>query len=52
MPNVIGLPAMDALALLENMGLKVRFKGAGVVRNQSIIKGEKVKRNQVVVLTI
>jgi cell division protein FtsI (penicillin-binding protein 3) len=52
MPDVVGLPAMDALALLENMGLKVRLQGVGVVKNQSIIKGEKVKRNQVVVLTI
>ena len=52
MPDVVGLPAMDALALLENMGLKVKLQGVGVVRNQSIIKGEKVKRNQVVVLDI
>ncbi len=52
MPDVVGLPAMDALALLENMGLKVKLQGVGVVRNQSIIKGEKIKRNQVVVLDI
>ena len=52
MPNVVGLPAMDALALLENMGLKVRLEGVGVVKGQSIEKGIKVKRNQVVVLEI
>ncbi|MFK7783341.1 penicillin-binding protein [Psychroserpens sp.] len=51
MPNVIGLPAMDALALLENMGLKVKLQGVGVVKNQSITKGIKIKPNQVVVLT-
>lgn len=51
MPNVIGLPAMDALALLENMGLKVKLEGVGVVKNQSITKGIKIKPNQVVVLT-
>lgn len=52
MPNVVGLPAMDALALLENMGLKVKLLGIGVVKNQSITKGVKVKPNQVVVLNI
>ena len=52
MPDVVGLPAMDALALLENMGLKVKFQGAGVVKNQSITKGVKVKPNQIVELDI
>lgn len=52
MPDVTGLPAMDALALLENMGLKVKLQGVGLVKNQSISKGVKVKPNQIVVLTI
>lgn len=50
MPNVKGLPAMDALALLENMGLRVKISGSGIVKNQSINKGIKVKKNQTVVL--
>ena len=50
MPSVIGLPAMDALALLENMGLKVKMQGVGTVKSQSINKGIKVKRNQIIVL--
>lgn len=50
MPDVKGLPAMDALALLENMGLKVKLSGSGIVKNQSINKGIKVKKNQTVVL--
>ena len=50
MPNVIGLPSMDALALLENMGLKVKVDGVGVVKNQSINKGIKVSKNQKVVI--
>lgn len=50
MPNVKGLPAMDALALLENMGLKVKLSGSGIVKTQSINKGIKVKKNQTVVL--
>ncbi|WP_203256713.1 penicillin-binding protein [Hyunsoonleella ulvae] len=52
MPNVVGLPAMDAVALLENMGLKVGFKGAGIVKKQSIAKGQKIKKNQKVILEI
>ena len=50
MPNVIGLPSMDAVALLENMGLKVKVAGVGVVKNQSINKGIKVSKNQKVVI--
>ena len=50
MPSVKGLPAMDAVALLENMGLKVKLSGSGIVKNQSIDKGVKVKKNQTVVL--
>ena len=51
MPNVVGLPAMDALALLENMGLKVEMEGVGTIRSQSVNKGNKVQPNQVIVLT-
>ncbi len=50
MPNVVGLPTMDALALLENIGLKVKIKGVGTVKSQSINKGNKVKPNQIVVI--
>nr|WP_321233023.1 penicillin-binding protein [uncultured Psychroserpens sp.] len=50
MPDVVGLPTMDALALLENMGLKVKMEGVGVVKSQSITKGDKVKPNQIIVL--
>ena len=50
MPDVIGLPAMDAVALLENMGLKVKISGVGEVKKQSIDKGVKVKPNQIVEL--
>lgn len=52
MPDVTGMPAMDALALLENMGLKVKIEGVGIVKKQSIEKGIKVKRNQIVTLNI
>ena len=52
MPNVVGMPAMDALALLENMGLNVKIQGVGIVKAQSVEKGIKVKKNQTVVLEI
>ncbi|WP_417213361.1 penicillin-binding protein [Bizionia sp.] len=50
MPNVVGLPAMDAIALLENMGLNVKAEGVGQVKIQSITKGEKIKKNQIVTI--
>ncbi len=52
MPNVIGMPAMDAISLLENLGLKVKLEGIGMVKKQSIEKGIKIKRNQIVTLNI
>ncbi len=53
MPNLIGLPAMDALALLENMQVKVKVKleGSGIVKKQSIEQNIKLKNNQTVVLS-
>ena len=52
MPNLVGLPAMDALVLLENMqvDIKVKIDGNGIVKEQSINKDTKLKNNQLVVL--
>ena len=52
MPNLVGMPAMDALVLLENMQVNVRVKldGNGVVKAQSVNKNTKLKDNQIVVL--
>ena len=52
MPNVVGMPVMDALSLLENMGLSVVVSGKGKVKNQSIPAGEKIKNNQKVALSL
>jgi cell division protein FtsI (penicillin-binding protein 3) len=52
MPNVVGMPAMDALSLLENLGLSVRINGEGKVKNQSIPAGQKIKNNQQVALSL
>ena len=53
MPNLVGMPAMDAVVLLENMQIDVRVKleGNGVVKAQSVDKNTKLKNNQTVVLT-
>lgn len=53
MPNVIGLPAMDALALLENMQVKIKVKleGRGIVKKQSIEENIKLRNNQIVILS-
>lgn len=52
MPNVVGMPAMDALALLENMqvDVKVKLDGSGLIKTQSVNKNTKLKNNQTVVL--
>lgn len=52
MPSVVGLPTMDAIPLLENMGLKVKVNGTGIIKSQSVEKGEKVQKNQTIVLNI
>lgn len=41
-PNVINMGLKDAIYLLENTGLKVRFKGRGSVKSQSIAPGSRV----------
>ena len=38
-PNVYGMTGMDALSLLENIGLKVKLSGMGRVKSQSLKKG-------------
>jgi cell division protein FtsI (penicillin-binding protein 3) len=51
-PNVKGMSGMDAVALLENLGLKVRFRGSGKVKTQSINSGEKLVKNQTIILEL
>ncbi|MCT4699837.1 penicillin-binding protein [Tenacibaculum haliotis] len=52
MPKVLGMSGMDAVALLENMGLKVEFSGMGKVTEQSINKGLKVAKGATVYLKL
>ena len=52
MPNVKGMPAMDAIVLLENLGLKVKVIGKGKVVKQSIEKGQRFNKKQIVTLEL
>lgn len=49
-PNVIGFPLSDALYLLENSGLNVRFHGRGSVKSQSLPPGKPVIKGATIVL--
>ena len=51
-PNVEGMSGMDAIALLENIGLKVKFSGIGKVNYQSIKKGEKLVKGTTIILKL
>ncbi|HDJ32738.1 MAG TPA: PASTA domain-containing protein [Bacteroidetes bacterium] len=49
-PNVVEMGLQDALYLLEKQGLRVRVKGRGKIRNQSIPPGTPVKPGQEILL--
>lgn len=51
-PNLKGMDAMDAVALLENLGATVILKGKGKVKDQSITAGTRVKTNDKIILTL
>lgn len=51
-PNVKGMPAMDALLILERMGLNVKIKGKGKVVRQSIKSGSQVIKKQEIILEL
>ena len=51
-PNVVGLPAMDAVSLLENRGVQVQLIGSGHVKSQSIAPGKKIQNNTRIILEL
>jgi cell division protein FtsI (penicillin-binding protein 3) len=51
-PNVKGMSGMDAVALLENLGLKVKAIGVGKVKNQSIQAGQGIVKNSTILLEL
>jgi len=52
MPNVIGMGVKDALYILENLGLNVKTRGRGSIREQSIAPGQKIEEGDKVILTM
>ncbi|GHC56539.1 penicillin-binding protein [Ulvibacter litoralis] len=52
LPNVIGMAGMDAVSLLENLGLKVKIVGSGTVSSQSIKSGAKIEEGKQIVLSL
>ncbi len=51
-PNVIGMMGMDAVSLLENLGMKVVTQGNGEVVDQSLPSGEPLKKGQKIILSL
>ncbi|NND77159.1 MAG: transpeptidase family protein [Flavobacteriales bacterium] len=51
-PNVTGMAIMDAVPLLENMGLVVQYNGNGVVKKQSLKKGTSFDINDQISLSL
>ena len=51
-PNVKGMCGMDAIAILENLGLQVEVKGNGKVKKQSISQGTDLKKVKKIVLEL
>ena len=51
-PNVYGMTGMDALSLLENIGLKVKLSGMGRVKSQSLKKGVRFTKGSTIILKL
>jgi cell division protein FtsI (penicillin-binding protein 3) len=51
-PNVKGMSAQDAVFILENAGLKVKIKGRGMIKEQSLLPGERIRQGQEIILEL
>ena len=51
-PDVTGMSIRDALYILENQGMIVKFKGNGMVKKQSIAPGEKLVKGSKILLEL
>jgi len=52
MPNLKGMSGMDAISILENLGLQVEIKGNGKVKKQSITQGTSLSKVTKIVLDL
>jgi cell division protein FtsI (penicillin-binding protein 3) len=51
-PNVCGMCLKDAIPILEERGLKVKIKGKGTVKKQSIKQGAKFTKGTTIILNL
>jgi cell division protein FtsI (penicillin-binding protein 3) len=51
-PDVQGMSGMDAVSLLENLGMRVEIEGNGTVINQSIEPGTAFSKRQLIALKL
>ena len=51
-PNVKGMSGMDAVAIFENLGVKVKIIGIGKVKKQSVQPGENLVKNKTITLEL
>jgi len=51
-PNVKGMSGMDAISILENLGIQVEVKGNGKVKKQSISHGTEIKKVEKIILEL
>jgi len=51
-PNVKGMSGMDAVAILENLGLRVEVKGNGKVKEQSMAQGATITKGDKIILKL
>lgn len=52
MPDLHGMPAMDAISILENLGMEVELIGNGYVVKQSIKKGTIINKPSKIILEL
>ncbi|MDG1570863.1 penicillin-binding protein [Robiginitalea sp. M366] len=52
LPDLRGMSGMDALSILENLGVEVEIRGNGKVRRQSVSKGTDLKKVKRIVLEL
>lgn len=51
-PDVKGMSGMDAVALLENLGVKVKAIGVGKVKKQSLEPGQNLDKSTTIILEL
>jgi len=51
-PNLKGMSGMDAIAILENLGIQVELQGNGKVKKQSVSEGTNIKEVKKIVLQL